>query len=295
MFQLDSEPQRATRIWLRGLELGWLAFGRLFGLAALFGLIGLLPTFYIAGRLGDAALTRDSLLQLLRTPHFVMNFLLLELLVLVCGSFVNALIIRKVERTASRAAAARDLRFVTGKLPALVLAGILATLTLLVGMLIAAVVGGILGALATSALGRAAAVGIAQICVLAAMLFIVVNLMFFPFAIVLEGKGPVAALNHSSALVWRNWWRTFLVLLITVAVVAACAAVVMLPLSLPLASWWHTLADVDTGRSLLIKGVLRLVATAVFMPFIIAILYVQYRDLRLRHAPPAAPTASLQA
>lgn len=295
MFQLDSTPQRPGRIWSRGLELGWRGFGRLFGLAALLGLVGLLPTLYFAEQLGDTTLTRDSLLRLLQSPHFIVDFLLLELLVLVCGSFVNALIIRRVERTATGTTVARELHYALNKLPALVLGGILVFITVLIGILIAALVGGILGALVGTALGHNAAVVVTQICVFAAMIYIAVNLLFFQFAIVLDDKGPVAALNHSCALVFHNWWRTFLVLLITVLVIVMCVVSVMLPLSIPLAAWWHTLAGADTGRSLLVKGVLRLVGTAVFTPFVVAILYVLYRDLKVRRTPPPVPPARLQA
>ena len=292
MFQLESTPQRPGRILSRGLELGWLGFGRLFGLAAVLGLINLLPTLYFAKWLGDATLTRDTLLQLLRSKDFAADFLLLELLVLVLNSLVSALIILRVERLVTGAPAARELRFALGKLPALVLAGILVFITVLIGTLIALLMGGVLGAVAASALGRGAAAVIVQICIFAAVIFIAVNLLFFQFVIVLDGKGPVAALNHSCALVFRNWWRTFLVLLITIAVIAVCAAAVMLPLSLT--PWLHSLAGADTGRSLLVKGVLRLVGTAVFTPFVMAILYVLYRDLKVRRAPTASPTVTVQ-
>jgi hypothetical protein len=295
MFQLESTPQRPGRVWSRGLELGWLGFGRLFGLTAVLGLINLLPTLYLAKWLGDAALTRDTLLQLLRSPHFDAGLLLLELLVLVLNSLVSALIILRMERTVTGAGAARELRVALGKLPALVLAGILVLITILIGTLIAVLVGGILGAVAGSVFGRGAAMVVAQICVFAAVIFIAVNLLFFQFAIMLDGKGPVAALNHSCALVFHNWWRTFLVLLITTAVIAVCAAMVILPLSLSLTPWLHPLVGTDTGRSLLVKGVLRLVGTAVFTPFVVAILYVLYRDLKVRRAPPAVPTVTVQA
>lgn len=295
MFQLDTTPQQPGRLWSRGLALGTLGFGRLFGPAALLGLIGLLPTLYFAERLGDAALTRKRLLELLRSPHFVADFLLVELLVLVCASFVNALIIRQVERTATGTAASHELRYALSKLPALVLAGILAFVTLMVGLLIAALVGGVLGALVGAALGHGAAIVITQVCVFAAMAFIMVNLLFFQFAIVLDSKGPVAALNHSCALVFHNWWRTFLVLLITVVVVVLCAVVVMLPLSLPLSVWLHSLDGANSGRTLLVNGVLRLVGTAVFTPFVVAIVYVLYRDLKVRRATRSVPTASIQA
>lgn len=298
IFHLDSAPQQPARIWSRGVILGWTNYRRLFSLAVLLGLISVLPTLYLAHRLGDAQVTPDNLLQLMRAPHFIVDMLLLELLVLVLGLLVNALIIRRLDQAALGAATSRDLQFAVRKLPALLLACILLVITLLIGMIIAAVVGGILGALIGSALGRTAAVAVTQLCVIAAGVFILINLLFFQFAIVLDDKGPVAALNHSCALVFRNWWRTFLTLLglcVAGGVIAALAMLMTAPLWMLLTHGMPSFTAPDTARTLLIKSVLRLVFAAVFAPFILGVMYVLYRDLKLRHAQKPVSTGSLQA
>jgi hypothetical protein len=227
-----------------------------------------------------------------------MDMLLLELLVLALGLLVNALIIHRLDEAALGTISSRDLRFAVRKLPALFLAGILVFITMLIGLSLAALVGAILGAVIGSALGHSAALAVTQVCMAVAAIFIGVNLLFFQFAIVLDDKGPVAALNHSCALVFRNWWRTFWVMLGTCVAVAIIAAVILLvtvPLWMAFMHGVPSLAAPDTGRSLLIKGVLRLVGATVFAPFVFGIMYVLYRDLKLRRAQKTAAAGSLQA
>ncbi len=291
MLELNSTTQSPARIWSRGIALGRAGFRRLFVLASLLGFISLLPTLYLAEKLGNTAVTPESLLQLFKQGNFIGYMLLLELLVLVLSSFVNALIIRRIDSVAQGILPAHELTFAVRKLPVLVLSGILFGITMLIGIFIAALIGTILGAVLGAILGHGAAIAATQTCVIAAALFIIVNLLFFQFAIVLDGKGPVSALNYSCALVFRNWWRTFLVLLVTFIVIVVIAVAVMLPF----VHWLPLLESVDTGRTLLVKGVLRLVAAAILSPFIAGILYVLYRDLRVRHTHKITPTAAVQA
>ncbi|MGB9429840.1 MAG: hypothetical protein WCC11_08210 [Gammaproteobacteria bacterium] len=291
MLEPDSAPQSPARVWSRGVMLGWASFRRLFVLATLLGFISLLPTLYLAKNIGDAEITPDAVLQLLKQGHFILNLILLEALVLVLSSLVNALIIRRLDNQAHGTAAAHEFKSALYKLPALLLAGILCGITLAIGLVIASLVGAILGAVLGTILGHGAAIAATQACVIAAAVFIVVNLLFFQFAIVLDGKGPVSALNLSCALVFRNWWRTFLVLLICVAAIVVIIVAVMLPF----VHWLPLLQSVDTGRTLLVKGVLKLVGAAIFSPFVAGVLYVLYRDLKMRHARKPVVSGAVQA
>ncbi|MGH8398403.1 MAG: hypothetical protein ACRETA_09200 [Gammaproteobacteria bacterium] len=291
MFELNSSPQSPMSIWSRGVALGRASFRRLFALASLLGFISLLPTLYLAGKLGNTAVTPESLLRLFKQGDFIGYLLLLELLVIILSSLVNALIIRRIHAAAQVTLPEHELTFALRKLPVLVLSSILFGITMIIGIFIAALIGAILGAVLGAMLGHGVAIVVTQACVIAAALFIIVNLLFFQFAIVLDGKGPIGALNYSSALVFRNWWRTFLVLLITFIVVVVIAAAVILPFI----HWLPFLESVDTGRTLLVKGVLRLVGAAVLSPFIAGILYVLYCDLRARHAQKTTSTVAVQA
>ncbi len=291
MFELDTTPQPPIRIWSRGIKLGLASFRRLFALASALGFISLLPAIYLAWKMGDNPITPDAMLQMLRQGYFALNFLLLELLVLVLSSLINALIIQRLDRAAQGAAMVHELQFALRKTATLVLAGILFFITLLIGIFIADIIGTLLGALLGTMLGHGATVVVIRVCLIVAIMFIVVNLLFFQFAIVLDGKGPVSALNHSCALVFHNWWHSFLVLLMIVAAIVGIVVVVMLPFM----HWLPLLAAADTGRALMEKSVLRLVGAAIFTPFVVGVLYVLYHDLKTRRAQKSTATGAVQA
>lgn len=291
MFELDTTPQPSMRIWSRGIKLGLASFRRLFALASVLGFISLLPAIYLAWKMGDNPITPDTMLRVLRQGHFALNFLLLELLVLVLSSLINALIIQRLDHAAQGTAMVHELQFALRKTATLVLAGILFFITLLIGIFIADIIGTLLGALLGTMLGHGATVVVIRVCLIVAIMFIIVNLLFFQFAIVLDGKGPVSALNHSCALVFHNWWHSFLVLLMIVAAIVGIVVVVMLPFM----HWLPLLAAADTGRALMEKSVLRLVGVAIFTPFVVGVLYVLYHDLKTRRAQKSTATGAVQA
>lgn len=291
MFAPDLTPQTAGRVWSQGIRLGWSRFRRLFALSTLLGFISLLPTILLAEKIGRAAVTPDSILDILKQGHTVLELLLLEFLVLVLGSLVGALLIRRIASDAPTGHFADELRVALGRVWPLVAAGIVCFITVLIGVVISGIIGSILGALIGTRLAPGGAIAVARICVVTAMLFIVIKLGFFQFAIVLDGKGPVSSLNYSSALVSRNWWRVFMVLLMTIVVMMGIGALVMLPFM----HWLPVRNLADTGRTLLVKGVLNLVCIAVCAPFGLGIFYVLYLDLKMRRAQKSTPIAVVQA
>ncbi len=297
MFTLDPIPQKPLRVLSQGLELGLAGFRKLIILSTLLGFISLMPTLYMAEKVGDAALTPEFILQLFKQGHFLMSFLLLQLLILVITVYINALMISRIDGATRDVTRDNELVFALHKLPALLLAEILVFITIIIGFVIAALLGMLLGALAGVLFGHAAIAIVVEACIFSVMIYITIYMIFFQFAVVLDGKGPIGALNYSSTLVFRNWWRTFRVLLYFILMVAGIAILVVIPLAvfLPLLHWLPTVAAMDTGRTLLIKGVFRLIAVAIFAPFAMGILYVLYHDLKMRHSTRPAPTGVVQA
>jgi hypothetical protein len=297
MLQLNGAPQRPLRVWLQGLELGLASFRNLIALTTMLGFISLLPTIYMALQLGDAEISPESMLQLLKQGHFILSILLLQSLVFVLGLFVNALVILRLDHAARGATRAHDMGFIYRKIISLILAGLLVFITVVIGLLIAAFIGAISGTIAGLIFGHAIAIVVTEACIFTALIYIAIYILFFQFAIVLDDKGPVSALNYSCALVFQNWWRTFLVLLYTALIIVGILVMAALPLAvvMPITHWLPELAAADTGRTLLIKGVVKLVATAVFAPFTVGILYMLYQDLKVRYAIRSTPTGSVQA
>ncbi len=297
MIQLNDSPQRPTRVWLQGLELGLASFRSLIALTTVLGFISLLPTLYMARKVGDAEISPESVLQLLKQGDFILTLLLLQLLVLVLTLFMNTLVIHRTDQAVHGGQRTDELSHALQKLWPLLLASILGVVTVLIGLIIAAVIGAIAGVIVGAIFGRVAAVVVTETCIFTAMIYIAIYLLFFQFAVVLDGKGPVGALNYSCALVFRNWWRTFLVLMLTVLVIIGILIMVAMPfaLVLPIAHWLPAIAAADNGRTLLIKGIFRLAGTAIFTPFIFGILYVLYHDLKARYVIRSTPTGTVQA
>lgn len=59
--------------------------------------------------------------------------------------------------------------------------------------------------------------------------FVLVSWFFYVQAVVIEGRGPVVALSRSWRLVRDAWWRTFLVGLVFLLIIAGIAVVLSLP------------------------------------------------------------------
>ena len=149
-----------------------------------------------------------------------------------------------------RASAGESARFFLPRAPALLVAWLLATIAVVIG-----IIGLIIGAI-----------------------FLLVRLsMTFP-AVVVEKEGPSSALGRSWQLTKGHWWRTFAVLfvvwLLTVVIGAAAGGVMGI-----------ALAATETSNEVLAATVYTLVVIAISVltyPLIATVVTVQYYDLRVR-------------
>lgn len=108
-----------------------------------------------------------------------------------------------------------------------------------------------------------------------------VSLMFGSYVMVVEGKGPLAALGDSHRLVWGHWWRTLVILSVAAVIVMA-----LYMLAIFVLGFLAALGTVDAGSSLLRLGELVLlpVLGAVVVPLFYALTLAIYYDLRLRRS-----------
>ncbi|HEY3859590.1 MAG TPA: hypothetical protein VGM47_08270, partial [Gammaproteobacteria bacterium] len=93
----------------------------------------------------------------------------------------------------------------------------------------------------------------------------------------------VQAINRSFNLVYGHWWHTVAVLLLIFLCVLAMAMVCGIALSPAV----MMAGSLETGRGLFVMGVIQMVGSAVFGPFMFAVIYTLFRDLKLRSAAPA--------
>ncbi len=104
-------------------------------------------------------------------------------------------------------------------------------------------------------------------------LILMLTLMFFSVAMVLDDEGMVSSLNRSHKLVWGNWWRTATVLTVPVVIVF----VMMIAVSLLLAFLGHMIPAPG-----IVGLVMQVVVNALTQLLFYAIFVVQYQDLILR-------------
>lgn len=117
-------------------------------------------------------------------------------------------------------------------------------------------------------------------CAIYFFLMIYINFLFsFYLPIILtENQGIWAAIKKSVTLVWGNWWRVFLLQLLTPASYAVCLLILNEFFSIDIHFYFsHTNATI-------IATLINLVFLAIFIPLYGATLLVQLRDLELRKA-----------
>jgi hypothetical protein len=139
------------------------------------------------------------------------------------------------------------------RMPAMLLSGIVAGVVLLVGLCLVVIPG----------------------------LIVIVWLLFVPFAVVLERRGPIESLSYSRAIVRGNWWRTAalltvigIVLMVVYFIFAVAVSIAVI--SDPAAA---SVGEVPWYVTLLVAPAL----SAVIAPLTYALMVAIFYDLRLRH------------
>ena len=260
MFELPVRPSPPPQLWMQGIALGVHGFRKLFLFTTIAGFLGLLPTLYTAMRVGDIPVTPEVMRGLLDV-----RWGLVEAMAFVCGNLVQAIMLARLDNMVRRQEV--DFRSEWQRALRALLSLVVSSLVLFVALLVG------------------------YILLIVPGVILTVSLVFFQYAVVLDGKGPIQALNRSHTLVWGNWWRTFLVLIVMALVLVGIVIVVLAPFAGLLA----LRSSEETGRSMLEKGVLQLVGTAVFAPFVLGIMYLQYHDLKLRLSRPGTQDTSVSA
>jgi hypothetical protein len=127
----------------------------------------------------------------------------------------------------------------------------------------------------------AIAVGLGTLLLLIPGLILFVSLVLGTALVVLERKGPIAALTGSHKLVWGNWWRTLIILSIggiLVIVIYMAVALVIGVITPFIGLGMDDLVLYSTVSTLLITVLMNVLVT----PFFSALLIAQYWDLKLR-------------
>jgi hypothetical protein len=123
----------------------------------------------------------------------------------------------------------------------------------------------------------AVAFGVGLLLLVIPGIILLVSLLFYTPAIVIDRKGVVESLSYSHSLVWGNWWRTSALLTVGFIVIYVLFVIVALGLQvmaefLALDRTTRTLVEFSSGGFV----------TLVTAPFANDLMLEIYRDLKLR-------------
>lgn len=251
MFELASTPQDLGDIILQGIRLGRLSYRRLFTLTSILAFLGLLPTMVQVWGVHDEVSFDFQTLDTW-SRQFTPTYDGVFFVVLVAGLLLQAILFRRIEAAAhgQSSSVPQEVRQALKVWLWMVLAMIIYFIAVTLGMVLLVVPG----------------------------LILAVSLMFGIFGVALEGQKPVEALNISHNLVWGHWWRTLGMLILVYLPLFFLASIVASLLGIGAAGFDAPLR----GRDIFGEAVVEMVFLAVFSPFAYSILYVYYRDLKLR-------------
>ena len=108
-------------------------------------------------------------------------------------------------------------------------------------------------------------------------LILLISMIMYSVAIVLDGKGVTGSLSYSHSLVWGNWWRTSA--LLTVGAIVIYVMFLIVDIGIVLTAQFLAL---DPITRLLIMFVSNAFVTLLTTPFFNALMLEIYRDLKLR-------------
>jgi hypothetical protein len=273
---LPSVPLSASAVVSTGLRLGAGAYGKLLLATTVLALVEFLPNMVMATQFGNDAITPEQRLHV----QFGGAHVSLQIGCVILLLLVQAVTLSRLDHLATGVTADYrvEIRRALRAFPYLFCAFLLSFLIAIVVMALAAAVGALVGLLGALLLGKAAFV----VLLLAVMIFILsyvfLYLLFVQYSIVLEGSGPIEAINRSFNLVYGHWWHTVAVLLLILLCVLAGVIVGGIALSPAVL----LAGPLDTGRGFFIMSVIQMIGGALLSPFILAAIYMLYRDLKLR-------------
>jgi len=110
-------------------------------------------------------------------------------------------------------------------------------------------------------------------------IFLVILLVFYLPFMVIENKKVFESFKFSAKIVWGNWWRTFLIFLISAVVSILVFIVLELVFNIPLTA----IFKFDASRLNYMAQIIMVLFLVIILPWNIAVMLSQFHDLKLRH------------
>jgi hypothetical protein len=213
-------------------------------------------------------------------PGVVGRAILAFILLVLLSPIVMAAILVRTDAVARGGAVTLWQALASGvrRLPALLGAGVLLTLILVIGgSALGAVIGLVVGAAGFSPIVTAAVV---LAVVVIPMLILTVYLLFVPYGIVTDRLGPVTGISYSWSLVHGHWWRTAILVTIIGIIVSVLYVVLVIVIGVVAVS---NVEQAAQGRiPWYVNFVLTPLFSGVIAPLMYSMLLAVFHDLKLR-------------
>jgi len=245
MFTLANEPQGIGKTIDSGFKLFFASFKSVIVLALIVGALNVLPQFMMPSLATGGPVDPSSV---------GMTMLIVFVALIVLSLILTAAMIAKVGAVAHGSSIS---------LGASLGRGLKAFFPMLLGTILYAI-----------------AIMIGSVLLVIPGIILMLSLIFYSYIIVLEGAGPIAALKTSHNLVWRNWWRTALLLTIVLILVYVLLLGLTIPVSiaLPLVMPMQE----DPMMFMYAFNIIYGVIYAIITPLMLALFVVVYYDLKAR-------------
>lgn len=269
LITLATTPQSNIKLLIRGLKLYLASFKQVIGLALLFSMVVFIPQF-IAITQGLNLLTLARLFQFYNLLFFFVDF---------CAIFIFTAILWRIRCVVTNQyeSILDDFKIASKKIFLILGAGVIYMLiiSLIVFFLIMLPAEGFLAAKSMFSINLALVLLLAYFMT---VIYIFYALFFSLPLILTENEGILSALTKSVSLVWGNWWRVFLLLIIPPLTYVISLLVIQRIFAI---NFTISYTEPYDYKALMIL-MLNVIFFAFFVPFEGALLLLQLRDLELR-------------
>lgn len=269
LITLATTPQSNTRLLMRGLKLYSASFKHVIGLALLFSMIVFIPQFI--------AITQGlNLLELVQLFSFY-NLFFFVVEVAAVFVFIAILWRTRCVITNQHESILDDFKIASKKILLIVGVGLIymLILTLFIYLLIMLPALGFLNNPSLFSINIALVFSVIYFC---AIIYFFYSLLFSLPLILTEDKGIIIALKKSYFLVWGNWWKVVLLLIIPLLAYFIILYFIQSIFSINLSIRYNEAYDYKDLLILMVNVIL----VAFLVPLQGALLLLQLRDLELR-------------
>lgn len=251
MFNYAGNKQSIGEIWKSSLSFYKHTFGKIWYVALVMVLIMQLPRIFHLLPLHTAQMAHV-------TTGMMVSYVTILIASLLVGLLMGAIILHRMDNliTDSNYSVKDSIVYSLSKYLIMLIATIIVYALLILAFIVLVGLFGLLG--------KAGVIFGVFLWLLFAVFVGILFLLNIPL-ILFDHKGSIGALKSSASLVWGNWWRTFVVIMVPALLFALLTVIIQAVARNPMANF-----------------IVAIILTMLFIPLLQGVILVQFNDLKLR-------------